>query len=154
MNYYYVVLGSNINAEDNISKALNALVFHFGDIVVHPRVKTSPWNVEGTQKFINTAVEFWSPLAEDTVKQLLRDIEVALGRPADLQDRKTKDRTCDLDIIAATEKPNFNLWLKQPEYFIQAIFSPDSEFTSILIHGHSVDGHRLIKLSRSNIQFL
>ena len=154
MYHFYVVLGSNVNAKDNIPAALRALSSIFNEIMVHPRVKTTPWNVEGKQMFINTAIEFSADRPPEEVKKQLREIEHSLGRPVDLANRKTKDRTCDLDIIGALSRPNSQIWKQQPEYFIQAIFSPDSHFSTILINEEIIAGDRCFILLPDEIRIL
>jgi len=145
--YYYLVVGSNIQPDTHIGLALEQLCNSFGELVVHPRVSTEPWNVEGAQQFINTAVEFESNLSEKRVNEICKQIEELLGRPRNLVDRKTKDRTCDIDICGAKSSKSARFWNTQTQYFICAIFDPTSIYRPIKIKGQQLNGQDTIRIT-------
>jgi len=147
--YYYLVIGSNIDPKTNIGFALEYLCQEFGRILVHPRVITKPWNVEGNQEFINTAVEFTSLLNEAQIKERCRHIEELLGRPRNMIDRKTKDRTCDIDICGALAQQDDQFWRTQTAYFICAIFDETSHFSDITINQQPLIGQYPIMITSS-----
>lgn len=102
--YYYLSIGSNINPNSNVSKALETLLNKFSGLYVFPPIYTEPENINSKNKFINTLVILKSELDSALLKNIFNDIEASLGRDRSDKDRSIKDRVCDIDIIFSYEK--------------------------------------------------
>ena len=92
-----ILLGSNINPEENITKAKNLLMKEC-KLLKYSQI----WETEAigndSPDFLNSAVTIETPLSENDLKnQILRKIEMDLGRVR--SDNKYAPRTIDLDII-------------------------------------------------------
>jgi 2-amino-4-hydroxy-6-hydroxymethyldihydropteridine diphosphokinase len=122
-----ILLGSNINPEENIKKAINRLK---KECVL---IKTSRlWETEaiGTNgpDFLNSAIAVETPLLEDDLKyQVLRKLEKELGRVR--TEDKYAPRPIDLDIIIFDDQVvDLDLWKRS------FISSPISDLYPYLIH--------------------
>lgn len=92
-----ISLGSNINPETNVEKALKGLD-SIGRIVKRSSfVYTDPLLYEDQPKFLNGAVLLATNLDEDDLRQQLKTLETSLGRVRTTN--KNGPRTIDLDII-------------------------------------------------------
>ena len=96
--FYLCSLGSNIQPQKNITKALSALLRHFQIITLSPLVKTQPYQMQTNHIFINALLSFQSNENPQTVKSHFNQIETQLGRDRNDCHRKEKDRAIDLDI--------------------------------------------------------
>ena len=97
MNRAYLILGSNINPDDNIPKALNYLQDSFTLKQVSSTWKTRSIGAEAPD-FYNTAAEIETELDAYFLKeQCLCHIEEVMGRVR-LPD-KNAPRTIDIDIV-------------------------------------------------------
>jgi 2-amino-4-hydroxy-6-hydroxymethyldihydropteridine diphosphokinase len=112
----YISLGSNINPEENIEKALRLLSSRSSVSRVSKTWKTRAVGSNGPD-FLNLAVEISTDLAVGPLKQvLLGNIEKELGRIRTSD--KFAPRTIDLDIIIFDDQVlDTNLW----EYFHVAL---------------------------------
>jgi 2-amino-4-hydroxy-6-hydroxymethyldihydropteridine diphosphokinase len=92
-----ILLGSNINPEKNINKAIHRLLQEFKFL------KSSQiWDTEAIESdgpdFLNTAIVIETSFLENELKyKVLRKIEKELGRVR--EENKSAPRTIDLDII-------------------------------------------------------
>ena len=92
-----ILLGSNINPEENITKAKNLLMKECKLLKYSQIWETEAIGNDGPD-FLNSAITIESPLSENNLKnQILRKIEMDLGRVR--SDNKYAPRTIDLDII-------------------------------------------------------
>lgn len=105
----YLSLGSNIEAEVNLPKAVE-LLQGVGEI----EAVSSVWESESVgfdgPNFLNACVLFLTPLGPVEFKeQIIRPIEAELGRVR--SDEKNAPRTIDIDIVLYDEKPlNTDFW--------------------------------------------
>ncbi|MEC7547115.1 MAG: 2-amino-4-hydroxy-6-hydroxymethyldihydropteridine diphosphokinase [Pseudomonadota bacterium] len=106
MSFYLLGLGSNIEPEENLNKALNALT-HEGDLIAHsPAVLTAPVGDTFSQIFGNQLAILKTELPAPMLKQRLQRIEESLGREPKSPGRKTRDRTIDIDILSDANDPD------------------------------------------------
>jgi 2-amino-4-hydroxy-6-hydroxymethyldihydropteridine diphosphokinase len=96
---YIVGFGANIDPERNISSALATLLNRFGKVHVSRIARTAPIGVPGGAFFLNGALAFRSPLAEQDVKDWFNALETAHGRDRTSPDCKILPRPLDLDIL-------------------------------------------------------
>ncbi len=124
----YLSIGSNIQPETNLPKAVE-LLKGFGIV----RAVSSAWEshavgAAGQPDYLNACVWLETPLSRGDLKEkLIRPIEAALGR------RRTPDknapRTIDLDLILVNEEPvNLEKW----EY--PFVIVPLAELAPDIIH--------------------
>lgn len=96
-NYICLLLGSNIQPEDNISKAINLLEANFPIVSISQIWETPPYKTEG-ENFLNAAVLLraqLNPISDITIK--LRELEKIMGRKR--TEDKYASRTIDLDVV-------------------------------------------------------
>jgi 2-amino-4-hydroxy-6-hydroxymethyldihydropteridine diphosphokinase len=91
-----VSLGSNIDAENNIRRAVQALHRHYGELRISPVYQTEAVGFEGDD-FLNLVVSFRSDEPVETLAAELKAIEDALGRDRSLP--KFSSRSIDLDLL-------------------------------------------------------
>jgi 2-amino-4-hydroxy-6-hydroxymethyldihydropteridine diphosphokinase len=96
-NIVIIGIGSNINAETNISKMLELLVKEVEILKVSSLLKTKPIGIENQPDFTNGAVKIQTGLSREELNRLLKSIEDRLGR--DRSAPKFGPRTIDLDIV-------------------------------------------------------
>src|SRR5690554_7752619 len=97
INSVIIGIGSNINAEENISKMLEILTLHMDVLRVSTMLKTKPIGIEDQPDFTNGAVKIQTSLGKKELNRLLKKIEDQLGR--DRSAPKFGPRTIDLDIV-------------------------------------------------------
>lgn len=90
-------IGSNINAETNISKMLEILGKEVEILKVSSWLKTKPIGIEDQPDFTNGAVKIQTSLNREGLNRLLKNIEDRLGR--DRSAPKFGPRSIDLDIV-------------------------------------------------------
>ena len=93
---YYLSLGSNINAEENIAFAIEELKKILSNVIISSIHKTKAEGFEGDD-FLNLVLAGNSNLDFDNLNQKLKAIEDASGRKRDVP--KFSARTLDVDII-------------------------------------------------------
>jgi 2-amino-4-hydroxy-6-hydroxymethyldihydropteridine diphosphokinase len=96
-NIVIIGIGSNINAETNISKMLEVLVNEVEILKVSSLLKTKPIGIENQPDFTNGAIKIQTGLNREELNQLLKSVEDGLGR--DRSAPKFGPRTIDLDIV-------------------------------------------------------
>lgn len=92
----FLNLGSNVDREKHIPKALRELEGLFGALTVSSIYESEAVGFVG-EPFFNVAVGFWTDLPAKEVAGKLREIEMAHGRTA--TSRKFEPRTLDIDLI-------------------------------------------------------
>lgn len=139
--WYLCGLGSNIEPEKNISKALTHLLSKLSWIWVSEIIRTAPVGIQTEHYFLNALVAFWSPEDSQALKERLNKIEKDLGRDRNDPDRSRKDHTIDIDILEHTNRPWFKGQTISEDYF-RNLFEgrPDLHETPVLIqfNGHSL----------------
>ena len=93
---YYLSLGSNINAEENIAFAIDELNMILSDVIISKTHKTRAEGFEGDD-FLNLVLAGETSLDFDALNQKLKSIEDSSGRKRDVP--KFSARTLDVDIV-------------------------------------------------------
>ena len=93
---YYLSLGSNINAEENIAFAIEELNKILSDVIISTTHKTKAEGFEGDD-FLNLVLAGETSLDFDSLNQKLKSIEDSSGRKRDVP--KFSARTLDVDIV-------------------------------------------------------
>lgn len=96
MNVCVIGIGSNIEADINISKMLELLEKHVTILKVSRFIQTKPIGITDQPDYTNGAVKIETRFNKDELNQLLKKIEDNLGR--DRSTPKFGPRTIDLDI--------------------------------------------------------
>ncbi|HMB43119.1 MAG TPA: 2-amino-4-hydroxy-6-hydroxymethyldihydropteridine diphosphokinase [Luteimonas sp.] len=89
-------MGSNVNAGDNLRKAVAALRARFGDVIVSPVYRTPAEGFSGPD-FLNAIAIIDSDIHPFALNDWLHALEVSQGR--DRRDASYSDRPLDVDII-------------------------------------------------------
>jgi len=97
MNAVIIGIGSNIDAELNISKMLEILREHVGIVKVSEMIRTKPIGIENQPDYTNGAVKISTELNKEDLTVLLKAIEDKMGRDRTVP--KFGPRTIDLDIV-------------------------------------------------------
>lgn len=106
MSYFLLGLGSNIEPENNLKKALE-LLQQQGDVIsASPAVTTAAVGDTFHFPFMNQLVILHSEQQPNFLKIKLQNIERTLGREAKTPARKEKDRTIDIDILYRSDELN------------------------------------------------
>jgi len=93
----FVSVGSNIDSEENVARALRLLDAQLGIHEVSTFYRTPALNRPGDPPFVNGVVEVDDRLRPTEVKKLLRNIERTLGR--ERTDDRYAPRPMDLDLL-------------------------------------------------------
>jgi 2-amino-4-hydroxy-6-hydroxymethyldihydropteridine diphosphokinase len=97
INTVIIGIGSNINAEVNISRMLKFLGEKVKILKVSSLLKTKPIGIENQPDYTNGAVKIQTGLSREELNRLLKNMEDQLGR--DRSAPKFGPRTIDLDIV-------------------------------------------------------
>lgn len=98
MNHFYLLLGSNIDPEQNLPRAVQLLAAAGQLVAVSATYETEPVGGPDQPRFLNAAVILGSALpANDLKRYVIAGIERELGRVRDPSD-KNAPRTIDIDI--------------------------------------------------------
>lgn len=98
MNTVILSIGSNIEAETNITQMLKILKAKVEILKLSSLIKTKPIGIENQAEFTNGAVKIQTTLNEVELNQVLKAIENQMGR--DRTAPKFGPRCIDLDIVA------------------------------------------------------
>lgn len=109
MSYFLLGLGSNIEPENNLRKALELLQQQGEVVSASPAVATEAVGDTFHFAFMNQLVILHSEQQPNFLKIKLQNIERALGREAKNPERKEKDRTIDIDILYRSDEMNLCL---------------------------------------------
>ena len=93
----FVGIGSNIQPQTHVDKAIELLNEAFTGLHASKRYLTDPLGFEGDQ-FINMVVSFYAPGNLNKLREKLALIEVACGRAREQEEGKGS-RTLDLDLL-------------------------------------------------------
>ncbi|MFI5322413.1 MAG: 2-amino-4-hydroxy-6-hydroxymethyldihydropteridine diphosphokinase [Thermodesulfobacteriota bacterium] len=96
-NSVVIGLGSNINPEDNIRKAIEEISSEFHIVKSSSFVETEPVGFKEQYKFLNGALLIETELDADSLKSWLKELESVLGRVN--TDNRYGPRTIDIDIL-------------------------------------------------------
>lgn len=135
----YLNLGSNIQPELNLSKAV-ALLKEYGEIKTVSHVWESKSVGYDGPNFLNTCVLFITDSQPENIKaEIIHPIEAQLGRVRGAD--KNMPRTMDIDVVLFDEKP-----IMKPEYWDSAfVIVPLAELLPEFVH--PVRGETLARFS-------
>lgn len=111
----YLSLGSNLDPEQHLRRALAELRDRFGDMLISPTYRTPAEGFEGPD-FLNCAAVIESDLDVVTLDAWLHALEVAHGRRRDQP--RFSDRPLDIDIVfydSLVMRGPGNLQIPRPE---------------------------------------
>lgn len=121
MSFYLLGLGSNIEPQAHLKKAIGALE-GIGEVAdASPVLVTQPVGDTFHQAFCNQLVVFYSDLPAPMLKQRLLSIETDLGREPKCPSRATRDRTIDIDILGQDSSPEACARLVPEESYYQRV---------------------------------
>lgn len=109
MNECIIGIGSNIEADKNISEMLELLKQKVKVVEISSFIQTKPLGITDQPDFTNGAVKIQTKLSEEKLKKFLKDIEDKMGR--DRSQPKFGPRCIDLDVIIWNEK------IIDPDYY-------------------------------------
>lgn len=109
MNTCIVGIGSNIDADSNISKMLVILQNHVRIVKVSSMLRTKPIGIKNQPDYTNGAVKIESELNQEDLVALLKSIEDKMGRDRSVP--KFGPRNIDLDIVV------WNGEIVDPDYY-------------------------------------
>ena len=101
MSTAFVSVGSNVDRERNIARALDLLRARFGDLQISSVYETDPVGFEG-DPFFNLVVAFESAAEPRAIVSALHEIECLCGRKR--EDKRFGPRTMDLDLLMVGER--------------------------------------------------
>ena len=99
MQRVFVSIGSNIDPKANIIRILYKFLEQFKQIDVSRIIETAPVGVITRRNFLNCSACINTDENPDHLKRQFSQIETALGRNRDDQNRKQISRPADLDIL-------------------------------------------------------
>lgn len=91
----YIGLGSNVDPETHLKRALTALASRFGSLVCSDVYQSPPHGFDGDD-FLNMVVRLDSEAPAEAIDSVLSVVEHAGGRPAV---KRSGSRTLDLDLL-------------------------------------------------------
>jgi len=109
MNDCIVGIGSNIEADYNISKMLRLLASQVQIVQVSKFVQTKPIGITEQPDFTNGAVRILTEMEKEELSLFLKQLEDKMGR--DRRQKKSGPRNIDLDILI------WNNQVVDPDYF-------------------------------------
>lgn len=101
-NMAIISIGSNIDADINISRMISLLRQYVHITAISPLVRTTPIGITNQPDFTNGAVRIITHLDRDQLKKIIKRIEDDLGRDRSLP--AFGPRTMDLDIVVWNNK--------------------------------------------------
>ena len=144
MSTVYLGLGSNIDAKDNISSAIDALRQAFGRVECSRVYQTPAFGFEGDD-FINLVARVETEMSPLELKSCLTGLEDRHGR--DRQSPKFSDRTLDIDTLLYDDLYLLSPALNIPhDEILEAVhvLKPLAELAPDLIH--PISGSSMIEL--------
>lgn len=150
---YYLSLGSNIEPEQHIRRALEQLCQQFTAAIVFPVLRTQPCAIHSQHSFLNTIAIIVTDWTAAELKTWLNQLEEQHGRDRNDPLRSEKDRTLDIDILAAQ---NEFQWLSADQFeepYIRASFTAlqNAESNTVALElGEQSLGHRAATIYTHN----
>lgn len=102
MNDCIIGIGSNIDAERNITEMLNRLSAKFEIVKISKFMQTKPIGITDQADFTNGAVQIRTEMGLESLSLYLKNLEDQLGR--DRTQAKFGPRNIDLDILIWNNK--------------------------------------------------
>ena len=128
MNECIIGIGSNMDAEVNIRKALEKIAMDFQILGVSEMVKTKAIGIEDQPDFMNGAVKILSRMEQEELHQYLKMLEDWLGRDRSMP--KFGPRIIDLDIVI------WNGHVTDEDYFTRDFLRSACAQLGFVLNGH------------------
>lgn len=138
--WYLCGLGSNIQPEQNVVKAVTKLLESYGSLWLSPVIQTHPQGIETDHPFLNALAVVYSSLSPEQLKAHFNQLEESLGRDRADPLCSRKDRPIDLDILEYSETGRF-LGERIDEPYYRRLFdgrTDNSVYASLTMAGHSL----------------
>ena len=132
----YISIGSNINRQQNIQRAVSLLVANFSNIKCSKVYESEAVGFDG-DAFYNLVVKTNTTESLETVLQTLKKIELECGRKNNNPEKKFAPRTIDLDLLLFGNKVFHNEHIDIPRKDITEyafVLLPLSELAPDLQH--------------------
>lgn len=97
MAYALLLIGSNINPEKNVRKAVEFISLSFRVIKTSGFVKTRPYKIKNAPGFINLVMLVRTPAGLQKLKKILKEYESNAGRTS--SEHGFRSRKIDIDIL-------------------------------------------------------
>ena len=120
--YFYLSLGSNVDAEFSAVCMIRHLCERFGVIGAYPFQYTEPEGVKSDIPFLNALVILKSGMDASAIKEELNRIEEAMGRDRSDPLRSLKSRCADIDILAESEALDLMTFSRMREAYVNTCF--------------------------------
>jgi len=133
--YYFLSLGSNIDAEQSAVRMIHNLCLKFGCVGAYPFRYTKPEGIESEVMFLNTLVVLRSDRDSAGVKSELNHIEESMGRDRLDPMRSMKSRCADIDILGEAEQLDLSIFAKASEAYVAACLNLEGESPDLSQHG-------------------
>lgn len=101
MSFITLSLGSNQQPRHHLTRALDALVTHFGELTLSPVYESEAVGFDG-DNFLNMAVALHTDMPLWSIRDVLKAIEDQNGR--DRSQKRFSGRTLDIDILTCDEQ--------------------------------------------------
>lgn len=136
MSIAYLSIGSNLgNRKENCEKAIALLIKEGMEVTKRSSFyETEPWGLKDQRKFINMALEIKTKNTPLELLDILKKIEITLGR---MKDKRWGPRIIDLDILFYDDLILKTRDLEIPHSLIQErefVLKPLSEIAPEKIH--------------------
>lgn len=105
--WYLCGLGSNIQPEQNLPRAIGLLADRYGPVWLSAVVRTRPEGIDTPHAFLNAIAVFATDLSPEQLKRELNTLEESLGRDRSDPLSSRKDRPIDVDILEVGPTRNF-----------------------------------------------
>ena len=133
--YYYLSLGSNVDAERCAVKMLEHLSGLFGCLAVYPFRYTEPEGVVNAAPFFNALVVVQTDLNNVDVKHGLVQIERAIEGEYRYLERSAKSRCADIDILQWSNDFEPKCFANAKEGYVLTCYNCEGEATDLSQYG-------------------
>lgn len=137
--WYLCGLGSNIQPEANLPRAVAELALRYGTLWLSPVIRTRPVGMTTQHTFLNALAAFTCELPPELLKLNLNALEERLGRDRSHPLSRYADRPIDVDILEVSAQRNFT-GAEIEESYYRALFWGDREQTGVSL---SLEGQPL-----------
>ena len=128
----FIAVGSNVEPERNVARALAELEREFGAVQVSPAYRNRAVGFEGAD-FLNLVAAITTELPFQELVARLRRIEALCGRPPDSP--KWGPRTIDLDVLLFGDLVSPDQKLPRPDLLIRSyMLRPLADIAPEVVH--------------------
>lgn len=133
--YFYLSLGSNIDAESSAVMMLRHLCERFGVIGAYPFRYTEPEGIESDIPFLNSLVVIRCEMSSSELKRILNAIEEDMGRDRNDPERSAKNRRADIDILGFNECLKLDVFKQAKESYVATCMRLDGNTSDLSNYG-------------------